>query len=255
MEAAEKADSNDVGQKMWNKVRMLVFVAIIGFILGIVFINPFIPKSLPTLVRQVDDSVVLIEVDYYRHNEEYKYEYNGWSGSGVIISKDGLILTAGHVVDFGSLEYANVTVTLKDGTILEVIDSYMISKDITDIGILKVDINGYNLQVANFGTAEIGETVFAIGEPFGFFQTVTSGIVSGLNVDEDFFGKKNLLQTDTPINPGNSGCPLFNMKGEIVAIAVGGISPADGMGFCVPSEVCLAVLDIYNAIKLLESIP
>jgi len=229
-----------------NKISLVV-VSLLGVLLGVTFINPNIPKSLPSLVRQVDDSVVKIEVDYM---------YGEWSGTGVIISEDGTILTAGHVVDFELLDDVKVTVTLKDGTILEVVDFYKIDNDITDVGILKVDPNGYKLQEAKFVgfKPEIGEKVFAIGEPYGIYQYVTSGIISALNVDADFFGRKNLLMTDTPLNPGNSGCPLFNMKGQIVAILVGGIGGADGIGFCIPAEVCIAVINIYNANKVLEAI-
>jgi len=249
------------GLKWINSIRMLIIFMIFMIVvmgIGFLFPNPFL--TLPKLVRQVDDSVVLINVDlgennYYGYSFTYlkRGRHTKWLGSGVIISED-LILTAGHVVDFPELADVDVTVTLKDGTKLEVLDFYKVDSGITDVGILKVDPNGIRLKVVKFGTARVGEKVFAIGAPYGIFQYITSGIISALNVDDDFFGKKNLLMTDTPLNPGNSGCPLFNMRGEVVAMLVGNMHDSDGIGFCIPAKVCLAVIDIYNANKVLEAI-
>jgi len=116
-----------------------------------------------------------------------------------------------------------------------------------------LDSNDVFPKPSTFGTARVGEKVFAIGEPFGLFQTVSYGIVSALNVGIDFFGEKNLLQTDTPTNPGNSGCPLFNMNGEITSIVVGGKRLADGITFCVPEDICRLVIDKYMAIRALDN--
>lgn len=231
--------------------------------------------SLPKLAKRLTPSVVKVEVDL--GYDEYWGQKKGWTGSGVFIADD-LILTAGHVVDLYEIETntdpeylykvgAPVTVRLVNGTELKVVDVYMEKTGITDIGLIKVKLPDVHIQVVgvgfvspnplSFGVVEVGERVFAIGEPFGYFPTVTAGIVSALNVDDNFFGQANLLQTDCPINPGNSGCPLFNMNGEIVAIVVGmyGVAPQNsGIGFCVPAKVCQAVIEKYNAIKTLEKI-
>lgn len=230
-----------------------------------------VPSNLlPKLAKQITPSIVRVAVSLGVN--EWTGEDMGWSGSGVFV-RENLILTAGHVVDLDSIEvYADpeylykvgtpVGVELVDGTKLKVVGVYMEDARITDLGVIEVewpDEIEARSEPLLFGTAEIGETVFAIGEPFGFFPTVTSGIVSALDVDieDDFWGAANVLQTDCPINPGNSGCPLFNMKGKIVGICVGIYCSdvgRDGIGFCVPSHVCQKVIDKYLASKALEEV-
>jgi len=226
------------------------------------------PNLLPNLVKQVVSSVVKVTI---------QTDYNKWSGSGVFIAED-LILTAGHVVDNITIEQntdpeylykvgSPIEVELIDGTKLKVVDTYKENIGITDLGIIKIEFPEISIPEKPllkptpliFGTAQVGEQVFAIGEPFRFFPTVTCGIISALNVDikDDFWGEANLLQTDCPLNPGNSGCPLFNMKGEIVGICVGGygmINQNSGVSFCVPSKICQKVVEKYLAIKALEEV-
>jgi len=218
---------------------LVCFTAVIIFFAGT--LSTFSDKgtSLSDLVKQVQDSVVMISVGD---------EYYGWSGSGVIISNDGLILTAGHVLNDAYAD--DITVYLADGTSVKVVSTYVEDKSLVDIGLLRIDLSDLpvskrNLSFCTFGTAGVGEQVFAIGEPFGLVQSVTAGIVSKLNRKDDFFGSVSLLQTDCPLNPGNSGCPLFNMYGEVVGICIGGIIYSDGIGFCVPSSICSLVIDKY----------
>jgi len=227
------------------------------------------PNLLPNLVKQVVSSVVKVTI---------QTDYDKWSGSGVFIAED-LILTAGHVVDNIAIEQntdpeylykvgSPIEVELIDGTKLKVVDTYKEDVGITDLGLIKVKWPEFTICIVPeptkpiplvFGTAQVGEQVFAIGEPFEFFPTVTHGIISALNVDikDDFWGEADLLQTDCPLNPGNSGCPLFNMKGEIVGICVGGygaINQNSGVSFCVPSKICQKVIEKYLAIKALEEV-
>jgi len=215
-------------------------------------------RSLPSAINLVWDTVVKIEVKGVS-------EWDSWSGSGILISDD-LVLTAGHVVEDVEL-YEDpemiyklgqpITVEFIDGVKAVVVDIYREDPEITDIGLLRIEIPDSNVSrpEITFGTAVVGETVFAIGEPFGLFPSVTSGIVSALNVDleDDYFGEMNLFQTDTPLNPGNSGGPLFNLEGELVAICVGGIYGSDGIGYCIPMDVCKLVIEKYEAIKALEN--
>jgi S1-C subfamily serine protease len=235
-----------------------------------------VPSNLlPKLVKQLTPSVVKIKVNV--GYDEYSGRTRGWSGSGVFIAED-LILTAGHVVNVYEIkkdvdpEYLYkvgypITVELVNGTELEVVDVYMEKVGITDLGLIKVKLPDIHIQVVGFeplkskplpfGTAEVGERVFAIGEPFGLFPTVTSGIVSALDVgfEDDFFGEADMLQTDCPINPGTSGCPLFNMKGEVIAIVVGSfgvVQQNSGVNFCVPAKICQLVIAKYLAICALE---
>ncbi|TAK30080.1 MAG: PDZ domain-containing protein [Chloroflexota bacterium] len=163
-------------------------------------------------------------------------------GSGIIIDSDGHILTNAHVVDGGS----NYQIIFANGTKA---DAKLIGKDTySDLAVLKVD--GTMPAVATFGDSsklQPGEPVIAIGSALGDFRnTVTSGVVSALGRKLD--GQSgtqltNLIQTDAPINHGNSGGPLVNMRGEVVGIntaVVRGSSitgdAAEGLGFAVPSN-------------------
>jgi serine protease Do len=152
------------------------------------------------------------------------------AGSGVIISKDGYILTNNHVVE-GAKE---VTVTLANKKEYK---ARVVGRDPkTDLAVLKIEAKK-PLPAAAMGDSEqlkVGDWVVAIGNPFGLSHTVTSGIVSakgrviGAGPYDDF------IQTDASINPGNSGGPLFNMSGEVVGINTAIIPYGQGIGFAIP---------------------
>ena len=226
------------------------------------------------LIQKVEKSIVKISI---------KTEYNSWSGTGVFITKNNdntidntmLILTAGHIVDINHIEdNVDPEYVYKVGYPIEIeftkdviqaikiVDVYMEDKDITDIGLIEVEIDSNLIIPLSFedpNNINIGEEVFAIGEPFKLFPTVTKGIISALNVDieDDFWGEANLLQTDCPLNPGNSGCPLFNMQGKIVGICVGGygmVNQSSGIGLCIPVDICKAVIEKYLANKYLKEL-
>jgi len=102
-----------------------------------------------------------------------------------------------------------------------------------------------------------GLDVFVIGCPFGYELrfTVTKGIISGLERDCDgFFGEKLILQVDAQSWPGNSGGPVYNMRGQIIGILVGGYYNADGIGLCIPSDVINGILNIYQAERKIEKV-
>jgi serine protease Do len=152
------------------------------------------------------------------------------SGSGVIISQDGYILTNNHVVDSAQ----EVTVTTADK--LEYKARVIGRDDKTDLAVLKIAATGA-LPVGNSADLKVGEWVVAIGNPFGLGHTVTAGIVSakgrviGAGPYDDF------IQTDAPINPGNSGGPLFNLHGEMVGINTAIIASGQGIGFAIPADL------------------
>lgn len=166
-------------------------------------------------------------------------------GSGIIISKDGYILTNNHVVQ-GADE---ISLRLSDRRIL---DAKLVGGDeLSDLALLKVDAD--DLPVSKLGKSErlkVGEWVLAIGSPFGFEQSVTAGIVSakGRNLSNDNYVP--FIQTDVAINPGNSGGPLFNLDGEVVGInsqiysRTGGFM---GLSFAIPIDVALEVVDQLKA--------
>jgi len=167
-------------------------------------------------------------------------------GSGVIVDKDGYILTNNHVIS----DADEIKVKLSDKREFK---GKVIGTDMkTDLAVIKIDSN--HLPVLKLGDSEklkVGETVIAIGNPFGLNQTVTSGIVSatgranvGIADYEDF------IQTDAPINPGNSGGALVNVRGELVGINTAIFSTSggyQGIGFAIPSSMAKAVMD--NLIK------
>lgn len=176
------------------------------------------------------------------------------AGTGVIISKDGVIMTNRHVVPAGT---PKVSVTLADGT--ELNDVEVIGRtnesDSLDVAFLKIkDKKGKDLVPAKMGDSskvQVGDKVIAIGNALGQFQnTVTSGIISGYGRsveagdEESSETLQNLFQTDTAINQGNSGGPLVNINGEVIGLntAIAGGS-AQNIGFAIP------INDVQGLIK------
>jgi serine protease Do len=171
------------------------------------------------------------------------------SGSGVIISKDGYILTNNHVVEGTN----KVIVILADG---KQIPARIVGTDqYADLAVLKVD--DPVTDVATLGNSDAlkpGQTVIAIGSPLGDFKnTVTVGVISatGRSIDTgQGYSIEDLIQTDAAINSGNSGGPLVNLAGEVIAIntlvvrgsGLGG-TIAEGLGFAIPSNTAAAVAD------------
>ncbi len=162
-------------------------------------------------------------------------------GSGFIISADGYILTNAHVVDGAD----KITVRLPDQ---QTYKAKVIGKDKrTDIALLKIDAK--NLPVAPIGDSDniqVGEWVLAIGEPFGLDHTATHGIVSAIGRDLPDESYVPFIQTDAPVNPGNSGGPLINANGKVIGInsqiytKSGGFM---GISFAIPINVAMNVVD------------
>ncbi|MDQ2804110.1 MAG: DegQ family serine endoprotease [Pseudomonadota bacterium] len=162
-------------------------------------------------------------------------------GSGFIIEPSGLIVTNNHVID-GADE---ITVTLQDNTSLK---AKVVGRDETgDIALLKVDA-GKPLPALKFGdssTMRVGDWVLAIGNPFGLGGTVTAGIVSARGRDIHEGPYDDFIQTDAPINRGNSGGPLFDMDGNVIGMNTAIYSPSGGsigIGFAIPANI--AKLDV-----------
>lgn len=160
-------------------------------------------------------------------------------GSGFIVSADGVILTNAHVV----ADAAEVVVKLTDKRELK---AKVVGLDKqTDVAVLKVDAK--NLPTVAIGSAQqakVGEWVLAIGSPFGFENTVTSGIISAKSRSLPEEGYVPFLQTDVAINPGNSGGPLFNLRGEVIGINSQIYSRSggyQGVSFAIPIEVAMKV--------------
>lgn len=162
------------------------------------------------------------------------------SGSGIIFDKSGYIVTNEHVIDGAT----NVTVTLPGGKKLP---AQIIGSDVrSDLAVLKV--NAQNLPVAKFGDSSkvrVGDTAIAIGNPLGeeFAGSVTVGVVSAVNRKLYLDGKMyKLIQTDASINPGNSGGALCNIAGEIIGINTLKNVDAEGMGFAIPINEAIPII-------------
>jgi serine protease Do len=162
-------------------------------------------------------------------------------GSGVIVTNEGHIITNNHVVD----QVDEIEVQLSDGRTKK---ARLVGADSqVDLAVLKIDDPGVKpLKLADSDTVQAGDFVLAIGNPFGFDETVTDGIISskGRPNRTDAFGY--LLQTNAAINPGNSGGPLINLRGEVIGINVAIISRSggsQGIGFAIPSNTVRTALE------------
>ncbi|HEY9801665.1 MAG TPA: HhoA/HhoB/HtrA family serine endopeptidase [Leptolyngbyaceae cyanobacterium] len=162
-------------------------------------------------------------------------------GSGFIIDKSGLILTNAHVVDKAD----RVTVRLKDGRSFD--GKVQGIDEVTDLAVVKINA-GNSLPVAPLGSSnsvQVGDWAIAVGNPLGFDNTVTLGIVSTLKRSSAQVGitdkRLDFIQTDAAINPGNSGGPLLNDKGEVIGINTAIRADAMGIGFAIPIDKAKAI--------------
>jgi serine protease Do len=156
-------------------------------------------------------------------------------GSGVIIHPQGYILTCHHVVNGMNM------IRIKLGKDKNLFQGKVIwAREDKDIAVVQISPKR-NLPTIQFSSSKnsiVGERVFAIGNPFGFDHTLTSGVLSGKNrnISTEDHNYKVVLQTDTALNPGNSGGPLFNSKGKVIGINAVIIPTYQNMGFAIPTE-------------------
>lgn len=212
-------------------------------------------NSITDAAQLVSPSVVGINVKTLRKITDpyYRFFYGdqiqqGGSGSGVIISPDGYILTNDHVADTEGATNSDITITLTDGTHHKA--NKIGSDKYSDICLLKITV-GKPLPYLNFGNSDdilIGEWVLALGNPFGLFDyndkpSVSVGVVSALEMNMGMVGERSyvdMIQTDAAINPGNSGGPLVNVNGEIIGLNAlirksnEGVDANIGLGFAIP---------------------
>ena len=192
------------------------------------------------LYNEVSPSVVAISVSTVSRNRVI----SSGTGSGFVLDQDGHILTNDHVVDAAT----QIEIEFYDGTLAwaEIVG---VDAD-SDLAVLKVNVDRNTLHPVTFGDSsalQVGETVLAIGSPFGQDWTLTSGIVSGLDrtiQGLSDFSIGGIIQTDAAINPGNSGGPLLNLDGHVIGvnsqIATTSESSA-GVGFAVPGNLAQRV--------------
>lgn len=170
--------------------------------------------------------------DFFEHGFERQYKRTSL-GSGVIIDgKRGFILTNAHVL----AKTGTITVVLKDKREFE---AQLVGADPdSDLAVLRITSKN-SLPAIDMGNSDdlmIGETVIAIGNPFGFSNTVTTGVISALHrsIRTEKMVFQDFIQTDASINPGNSGGPLLNIKGELIGINTAIYAKAQGIGFAIP---------------------
>jgi serine protease Do len=227
-------------------------------------------KQIPDIVDEIMPSVVGVSSTFEILEPYTTWGWGGFqsetrkrtavgTGTGIIMTDDGYIVTNAHVVydeEYNAGEAVDVYVLFSDQTKH---DAKIIAYDTeTDIAVLKIDETG--LKPATFGNSDelrVGELVIAIGNPLGFdlFGSVTSGIVSALNRQISINEKHmTLIQTDAAINSGNSGGPLLNSCGQVIGINSAkmgssyGSSSVEGLGFAIPINEAKSIVDdlIYN---------
>jgi len=169
------------------------------------------------------------------------------TGSGIVIDANGTILTNYHVI----ANAIKVTVSFEKG---QTVEAQVVGKDPSnDLAILKISTDGLTLHPLTLGNSskvEVGDPVLAIGNPFGYDRTLTTGVISALQREitaPNGFTISNVLQTDAPINPGNSGGPLLNSSGEVIGInsqiETGGSGDGSvGIGFAIPIDTAKSEL-------------
>jgi S1-C subfamily serine protease len=197
-------------------------------------------RTVVDVARKVSHSVVQLKVIRKgSHSNGPKPLVEGF-GSGFLISTDGLLVTNNHVA--GDCE--SITVVLQDGREFQPIPVGF--DPFTDLALLKID--GAGLKTVSFGNSDnlqVGQMAIAVGNPFGFNYTVTTGVVSALGRtlrSETGRMIENVIQTDAALNPGNSGGPLVNSRGEVIGVNTAIIGGAQGLCFAVSSNLAQYVI-------------
>ena len=201
------------------------------------------------IYKMARDATVNISSTVYRRGFFYEIYPSRNSGSGFLVNSSGEIITNNHVI---SGEAPKIIVTLADQSQHE---ATRLARDpVNDLALIKIDA-GKSLPFLRLGDSDgiqVGQKVLAIGNPFGFDGTLTTGIISSLGRtlrDENGNDLEDMIQTDAAINPGNSGGPLLDSQGSVVGVntAIYGPGGNIGIGFAMPINIAKRMLDDYRA--------
>jgi len=205
------------------------------------------PRETPVVAvyRRTHNAVVNISGEQTVSQRLWPQAFDPWGprfqqqvavlGSGFVVHEDGFVVTNAHVVE----SVKRIKAVFSDGREFQ---ARIISADTSkDLAVLRIDAGG-KLPFIEFGRSDdlmIGETVIAIGNPYGYSNTVTSGVVSAVGRDiqvSEGYWLRGLIQTDAPINPGNSGGPLLNVNGQLIGITTAIRAEAQNIGFAIPVD-------------------
>lgn len=242
-------------------IALLTVILVIGSAYALAPAMSFLPHRIsaaPVLYSQdtvtgiyETASQAVVEIRVTRQGDDPESRRRSGQGSGFLIDDQGHFLTNNHVVRGAS----RIRVVLNDG---KAIEARAVGADsFNDLALIKVDASSVAgitpLKLADSNAVKPGQMAIAIGNPYGFADTITVGVISGLNraLGRSAGGITGMLQTDAAINPGNSGGPLLDADGLVVGIntAVESTPGARGIGFAVPSNVAARVLPALIAGK------
>lgn len=206
------------------------------------------------IAEKVSPSIVGVKVNFFMQDFWFGAQQSSSSGSGIIISSDGYILTNNHVIEAAMSSGNKIAQGASIQVILpnqpdEVYNATVIGRDErTDIAVLKVELSELPaVEIGNSDELKVGELAIAIGNPAGleFMGSVTQGIISGLNrqIQVGTGQPLKVIQTDAAINPGNSGGALVNAKGQVIGVNTVKISGSnyEGLGFAIPINTAMEI--------------
>jgi len=213
---------------MLLKIKSVFKIFLLSIILNYAYATSDLEKIMPAVVHLS-----------IQPNSSYIKNTIGKVGSGVILdAKSGIIVTNAHLV----YQAKNVVVTLNDGR--HFMGKILGQDAATDLAVIKIKPDNLVAIVQDVNLPVVGDTVTAIGSPFGLAQTVTRGIISGMHRHIGIEGVENFIQTDAPINPGNSGGALVNAHGKLVGINTAILSKTGnnvGIGFAIPINMVQSI--------------